>query len=86
MHGNLCRHSPAAEMLMPHQTSDKYVEKRFLYLLAFSLLLHVALFVVIVNLPQGSRVPKSEPFMVDLRDLPLPKSPAPPLEKTPRRV
>lgn len=58
--------------------SDATVEKKFLYLLLTSLLIHLAAFVLLVNLPEEKRPPINEPFMVDLEDLPtLPPSPQP---------
>ena len=56
---------------MSSKYTDKYIEKSFLYLLAFSLLLHAALFALVIYLPPEKRASaKSEPIMVDLRDLP----------------
>lgn len=56
--------------------SDKYIEKTFLYLVAVSVFLHAALFLLIINLPQEKKVIRQEPYMVELRD--LPPSPEPP--------
>jgi protein TonB len=50
--------------------SDKFIEKTFLYLVALSVLLHAALFAVIIYFPEEKRVPRQEPFMVDLQDTP----------------
>ncbi|HEY6871124.1 MAG TPA: TonB family protein [Geobacteraceae bacterium] len=55
--------------------SDNYIEKSFLYLIALSILLHVAIFLLIVYLPQEKKVPRQEPYMVELRDLPPGKEP-----------
>ncbi|WP_298438473.1 TonB family protein [Geobacter sp.] len=58
--------------------SDRYVEKSFLYLLAFSLLLHAALFTAIIFLPERKAEVRQEPVMIDLEDLPeLPAKPVP---------
>lgn len=59
-------------------TSDKYVEKTFLYLLAVSLFLHAALFAAIVFIPQEKAVIRQEPIMIDLEDIPQLK-PSPPV-------
>ncbi|QWV92067.1 TonB family protein [Geomonas oryzisoli] len=50
--------------------SDRYIEKNFLYLLALSLLFHVAVYVVIMIIPPGQPKTAPEPTMVDLTDLP----------------
>lgn len=55
---------------MSFKYTDTHIEKTFLYLLALSLLFHVALFAVAVYLPQEKKVAKHEPIMVDLQDLP----------------
>jgi protein TonB len=55
---------------MSYKHTEKYIEKTFLYLLALSFLLHAALFMVIIFLPQEKKVAKEEPVMVDLQDLP----------------
>jgi len=55
---------------MSYKHTDKYIEKTFLYLLALSFLLHVALFAFIIYLPQEKKVVKAEPIMVDLQELP----------------
>lgn len=47
------------------------LEKKFCYLLLFSLLIHAALFLLLVNLPPEKMAPKQEPFMVDLEGIPL---------------
>ncbi|MGD0844910.1 MAG: TonB family protein [Geobacteraceae bacterium] len=55
---------------MSYKHTDKYIEKTFLYLLALSFLLHVALFALTSYLPQEKKVAKTEPIMVDLQELP----------------
>jgi protein TonB len=65
---------------MSFKYTDRYIENSFLYLLALSVLLHVALFAVIIYLPQEKKVSKEEPVMVDLQDLP-PSKEVPPIEK-----
>jgi protein TonB len=50
--------------------SDKFIEKTFLYLVALSVLLHAAAFAVFYFFPEEKRVPRHEPYMVELRDMP----------------
>jgi protein TonB len=50
--------------------SDKYIEKSFLYLIALSALVHVALFAIILSLPGEKNTVKQEPYFVELEDLP----------------
>ncbi|MRR53257.1 MAG: energy transducer TonB [Deltaproteobacteria bacterium] len=50
--------------------SEKYIEKAFLYFVAFSLLLHVAVLTVLYFLPEEKREFAPEPYMVELSDLP----------------
>lgn len=50
--------------------SDKYIEKIFLYFVALSLLLHLIAFGIIILFPQKKELPRPEPYMVDLQDLP----------------
>jgi periplasmic protein TonB len=60
--------------------SDKYVEKIFLYLLLVSLLVHAGLIALIILLPEEKQQKPESPYMVELRDLPLPpEPPAPPV-------
>jgi len=65
--------------------SDKFVEKTFLYLLALSVLLHLAIFGLIALLPPEKEKPAPEPTMVDLTDLPEPP-PAPPAPRPRQRI
>jgi len=65
---------------MSYKRTDRYIEKPFLYLLALSLLLHSAMFMVIIFLPQEKKVAKEQPVMIDLQDLP-PSKEAPAREK-----
>ncbi|HEY6839225.1 MAG TPA: TonB family protein [Geobacteraceae bacterium] len=55
--------------------SDTYIEKIFLYLLIFSLLLHAGVIALVVMLPQERKPVEQSPYMVDLRDLPVPPEP-----------
>jgi protein TonB len=64
--------------------SENSVEKNFLYLLLISLLLHAAVFVLLLNLPAEKKPAMSEPLMVDLEGVPaLPpsKEPSPPVQR-----
>lgn len=60
--------------------SDRYVEKFFLYAVAGSLLCHIVIFYLMLQLPEKKPVFKQEPLMVDLSDMPALKVP-PALEK-----
>lgn len=56
---------------MSFNSPDNYIEKTFLYLLVFSLLLHAALFALVIYMPQEQKKSaKSEPIMIDLQDQP----------------
>jgi len=66
--------------------SDNYIEKNFLYLVVISILLHVALFLLIIYLPQEKKVPREEPYMVELQDLPPSPGKPFPKEKEVRRL
>ncbi|WP_243372420.1 energy transducer TonB [Geotalea sp. SG265] len=66
--------------------SDKHIEKIFLYLLALSLLLHVAVFALFMLMPQEKQPQKQEPYMVELQDLPELKPPAPQERKKTHRL
>ena len=57
--------------------SEKYVEKTFLYLVALSVLLHLAIFGTIALFPPEKEKTVAEPTMVDLTELPQ-APPAPP--------
>jgi protein TonB len=59
--------------------SDTTIEKIFLYFVVLSLLLHLGIFAVIVNLPPSKALPGQEPYMVELQDLP------PALERSPEK-
>lgn len=55
---------------------DSTVEKVFLYLVGFSLILHVAVFAFFYYLPEDKPKLKQEPYMVDLREMPdIPPTP-----------
>jgi len=50
--------------------ADNIVEKNFLYLILFSVIIHAAVFLLLLNMPQEKRAPGAEPLMVDLDGLP----------------
>lgn len=59
--------------------SERYVEKSFLYLLIFSLLLHLGVFALLLYLPSPKPQPPKEPVFIDLQQMPqamLPRQPA----------
>lgn len=65
--------------------TESSVEKIFLYLVGFSLLLHLAVFALFYYLPEDKPPLKREPYMVDLREMPdLP--PTPPRQDEARRL
>lgn len=65
--------------------SDKYVEKSFLYLLFFSLLFHVGVFVLLLYLPPKKEQPPKEPVFIDLQQMPEAKLPQMPAQQEVRR-
>ena len=50
---------------------ERRLEKKFGYLLLFSLIIHASMFLLLANLPPENKAPKQEPFMVDLEGIPL---------------
>lgn len=64
--------------------TESSVEKKLLYLVLLSALLHGAIFAILLNLPPGSPAPSPEPLMVDLQDipaLPTPREKLPPVSR-----
>jgi protein TonB len=57
---------------MSYKYNETFIEKTFLYLLAISLVLHTAMFVLIAYIPQEQKKAAREPIMIDLQDLPTP--------------
>jgi protein TonB len=55
--------------------SDRYIEKVFICLLLISLLLHAGIIALIVFFPEKPKHAVPQPYMVELRDLPLPQQP-----------
>ena len=65
--------------------SANSVEKKLLYLVLCSILLHGAIFALLLYLPTGGKPPVAEPMMVDLQDMPAlspPLGPVPPVRRT----
>jgi len=64
--------------------SDNLVEKKFLYLLLASVVIHAVLFALLMKMPQEKAASLAEPLMVDLDGIPtaVPPPPAtPPVKK-----
>lgn len=64
--------------------ADKLVEKKFLYLIILSAILHAVMFELFMNMPQEKAASLSEPLMVDLDGIPElvpPTPPAPPVKR-----
>jgi protein TonB len=64
--------------------SEKFIEKNLLYLIVLSVVLHTALFFLLLTMPQEKKTPVNEPLMVDLDGIPTlppPELPAPPVER-----
>jgi protein TonB len=53
--------------------SDRYIEKTFIYLLLFSLVLHAGVFAVVYYLPESKPQPPKEPVFIDLQQVPEPR-------------
>lgn len=54
---------------------DKYIEKKFLYLLCLSLLLHLGVFAALYYFPSSPPEPPKEPVFIDLQQMLEPKQP-----------
>ena len=65
--------------------ADSSVEKIFLYLVGFSLLLHVAVFALFYFRSEEKPSLKQEPYMVDLREMPE-IQPSPPRQDQTKRL
>ena len=65
--------------------SDSFVEKSFLYLLVFSLLLHSAGIALLLYLPAWKPPPPKEPVFIDLQQMPELKSDLQPRQNEVRR-
>ncbi|MFZ3207261.1 MAG: TonB family protein [Geobacteraceae bacterium] len=66
--------------------SNRFIEKAFLYLLVFSLLLHAAVFVLLDVFADKPTVARQEPVMVDLQEMPESVQPTAKPDKKPRRL
>jgi protein TonB len=65
--------------------SDSFIEKSFLYLLLFSLLLHVGVGALLYYLPEGKPPKPKEPVFIDLQQVPDLKAPPPPRQQETKR-
>jgi len=65
--------------------TDRYIEKSFLYLLLFSLLLHLGVFVGLYYFPPAPKEAPKEPVFIDLQQMPEPKQPLEQQQETKRR-
>ena len=64
---------------------DRYIEKKFLYLLCLSLLLHLGLFAGLYFFPQPQPEPPKEPVFIDLQQMPEQKQPPDPRQQDTKR-
>jgi protein TonB len=64
--------------------SDRYIEKSFLFLLVFSLLIHLGVFALVYYLPESAQPPPKEPVFIDLQQMPELK-PQPPRQDEVKR-
>ncbi len=66
---------------------DRYIEKKFLYLLCLSLFLHLGLFAALYYFPASPPKPPKEPVFIDLQQVPEQKQlPEPRQQVTTRRA
>jgi protein TonB len=65
--------------------TDRYIEKTFLYLLCFSLLLHLGVFAGLYYFPQQQQQPPKEPVFIDLQQMPTQKQPPEPRQQDTKR-
>jgi periplasmic protein TonB len=66
--------------------TDQYIEKKFLYLLCISLLLHLGLFAGLYFFPQRPSEPAKEPVFIDLQQMPESKQPPEPRQQETKRL
>ncbi|MDD2308434.1 MAG: TonB family protein [Desulfuromonadaceae bacterium] len=64
---------------------DRYIEKTFLYLLCFSLLLHLGVFAGLYFFPQPPPEPPKEPVFIDLQQMPEQTQPPEPRQLDTKR-
>ncbi|MBW4054599.1 MAG: TonB family protein [Proteobacteria bacterium] len=66
---------------------DRYIEKKFLYLLGLSLLLHLGVFAALYYFPAAPQKPPKEPVFIDIQQVPEQKQlPEPRQQVTTRRA
>jgi protein TonB len=66
--------------------SDRYIEKKFLYLLCISLILHAGLFAGFYYFSPAQQKPPKEPVFIDLQQMPQLKQPPQPRQQETRRL
>ena len=66
--------------------SDKYIEKSFLWLVLVSVIAHAAILAIVIYFPEEKKPPATEPYMVDLQDLPPSPEQPPPTKHETRRL
>jgi protein TonB len=66
--------------------TDQYIEKKFLYLLCISLLLHLGLFAGLYFFPQPPPEPAKEPVFIDLQQMPELTQPPEPRQQNTKRL
>ena len=64
---------------------DKYIEKKFLYLILISLLLHLGVLVGLYYFPTSPHDLPKEPVFIDLQQMPEPKQPIEPHQQETKR-
>ncbi len=65
--------------------SNQYIEKKFLYLVFISLLLHLGVFAGLYYFPPSQQEPPKEPVFIDLQQMPEPKQPPEPRQQDTKR-
>src|ERR1035437_4517662 len=61
---------PASASGIESLRSENVVEKSFLYLLILSVLIHIGVFALVLNLPSVKPQPPKEPVFIDLQQMP----------------
>jgi protein TonB len=65
--------------------SDRFIEKKFLFLLSISLMLHAGLFAWFYYFPPAQQEPPKEPVFIDLQQMPQLKQPPQPRQQETKR-
>lgn len=65
--------------------TNQYIEKKFLYLIFLSLLLHLGVFAGLYYFPTSPQAPQKEPVFIDLQQMPEPKQPPEPRQQDTKR-